>query len=59
MVGSSSHTKKKLAGKKCISNEEAIANTEAYFEIKHKAFYYYGIEKLEKRWNDCIVLELY
>ena len=40
--------KKKLAGKKFISNEEAIAKTEAYFEVKDKAFYNHGIEKLEK-----------
>ena len=41
-----------LAGKKFISNEEAIAETEAYFEVKDKAFYNHGIEELEKRWND-------
>ena len=37
---------------KFISNEEAIAETEAYFEVEDKAFYNHGIEKLEKRWND-------
>ena len=46
--------KKKLAGKKFILNEEAIAETEAYFEVKDKTFYNHGIEKLENRWNDCI-----
>ena len=46
-----------LAGKKFISNEEAIAETEAYNEVKDKALYNHGIEKLEKRWNDCIALE--
>ena len=37
--------------------KEAIAETEAYFEVKDKAFYNHGIEKLEKHWNDCIALE--
>ena len=46
-----------LAGKKFISNEEAIAETEAYFEVQDKAFYNHGIEKLEKPWNNCIALE--
>ena len=39
------------------SNEEVIAKAEAYFEAKDKSFYKHGIEKLEKRWNDCIALE--
>ena len=46
-----------LARKKFISNEEAIAETEACFEVIDKAFYNHSIEKLEKRWNDCIALE--
>ena len=46
-----------LAGKKFISNDEEVAETEAYCEVKFKAFYNHGIEKLEKRWNDCIALE--
>ena len=46
-----------LAGKKFISNEEAIAESEACFEVQDKAFYNHGIEKLEKHWNDCIALE--
>ena len=46
-----------IAGKKLIWNEEAIAETEANFEVKDKAFYNHGIEKLEKRTNDCIALE--
>ena len=46
-----------LAGNKFISNEEAIAETEAYFEVKDKTFYNHGNEKLEKRWNDCIAFE--
>lgn len=43
-----------LAGKKFKSNEEVIAETEAYFEAKPKSYYKTGIEKLEKRWNQCI-----
>ena len=49
--------KKMLQGKRFGSNEELIAETEAYFEAKDKSFYKHGIEKLEKRWNDCIALE--
>ena len=37
------------------SNEEVIAKTEAYFEAKDKSFYKTGIEKLQTRWNDCII----
>lgn len=52
-----SDLKKMLQGKKYQSNEEVIAETEAYFEAKEKSFYKHGIEKLENRWNDCITLE--
>ena len=38
-------------------NEEVIAEAEAYFESKDESFYEKGIEKLEKRWNECITLE--
>ena len=48
--------KKMLQGKRFGSNEEVIAETEAYFEAKEKSFYKHGIEKLEKRCNDCIAL---
>ena len=48
---------KMLQGKIFGSNEEVIAETEAYFEAKDKSFYKHGIEKLEKRWNDCIALK--
>ncbi|XP_055302592.1 histone-lysine N-methyltransferase SETMAR-like [Sitodiplosis mosellana] len=44
-------------GKRYGSNEEVIAETEAYFEAKDKSFYKTGIEKLERRWNDCITLK--
>ena len=46
-----------LQGKRFGSNEEAIAETEAYFEAKDKLFYSKGNEMLEKRWNECITLE--
>ena len=49
--------KRMLQGNRLGSNEEVIAETEAYFEAKVKSFYKYGIEKLEKRWNDCIAHE--
>ena len=49
--------KKMLQGKKFGSNEEVIAETEAYFEAKDKSFYKHGIEKLERRWKDCITLK--
>ena len=43
-----------LAGKKFRTNEEVMAETEAYFEAKYKSFYKSGIEMLERRWNDCV-----
>ena len=43
--------KKMLQGKRSGSNEETIAETEAYFEAKGKSFYKKGIEIFEKRWN--------
>ena len=46
-----------LQGKRSGSNEEVIAETEAYYEAKDKSFYKNGIEMLEKRWNECITLE--
>ena len=49
--------KNMLQGKRFGSNEEEISETEAYFEAKDKSFFKLGIEKLEKRWNDCIILE--
>ena len=39
------------------SNEEVIAETEAYFESKDESSYKKGIEKLENGWNKCITLE--
>ena len=55
--GLSTEVKKKRPHmqKKCC--EEVIAETEAYFECKDELFYKTAIEKLEKRWNECIALE--
>ena len=49
--------KKMLQGKRFSSNEEVIAETEAYFESKNDTFYKKGIGKLEKCCNECIMLE--
>ena len=46
-----------LQGKRFGFNEEVIAETEAFLESKDKSFYKKGIEKVEKRWNKCIILE--
>ena len=40
--------KKMLQGKRFGSNEEVLAETEAYFESKDESFYEKGIEMLEK-----------
>lgn len=52
-----SDLKRMLVGKKFSSNEEVIAETEAYFEANDKSYYKNGIEKLEDRYNQCITLE--
>jgi len=49
--------KRMLAGKKFSSDEEVIAETEAYFKDKNKSYYKNGIEKLCDRYNRCIDLE--
>ena len=46
-----------LQGKRFGSNEEEIAEIKAHFESKDESFYKKGIEKLEKRWDECITLE--
>ena len=46
-----SDLKRMLQGKIFGSNEEVIAETEAYFEAKDKSLYKNGIEMLETRWN--------
>jgi hypothetical protein len=49
--------KRMLAGKKFSTNEEVIAETEAYFEAMSKLYYKNGIEKLYDRYNRCIAFE--
>ena len=49
--------KKMLQGKRFGSNEQVIAETEAYFESKDESFYKKGIEKSENLRNECITLE--
>ena len=49
--------KRMLQGKRFGSNEEVIAETEAYFEAKDKSLCKKDIEILEKRWNECVTLE--
>ena len=49
--------RKMLQGKRFGSNEEVIAETEAYFASKDESFCKKGIEELEKRWNECITLK--
>ncbi|CAK1591418.1 unnamed protein product [Parnassius mnemosyne] len=51
------HLKRMLAGKKFKADEKVIAETEAYFEAKHKSHYKNGIEKLKDRYNQCIALD--
>ena len=46
-----------LQGKSFGFNEEVIAETEAYVESKDESFYKKDMEKLKKRWNECITLE--
>jgi len=49
--------KKWLGGKRFSSNEEAINETNAYFEELDKSYYSNGVKKLEHRWNKCIELK--
>ena len=46
------HTRKKFK-----SNDEVIAETEAYFDEKEKSYYKSDIEKLENRYTRCIALK--
>ena len=43
--------------KKLKSNDQVIAETEAYFDEKEKSYYKSSIEKLENRYTRCIALE--
>lgn len=42
-----------LGGKKFRSNEEIIAETEAYFEEFDKSYFLEGLKKWPKRWEKC------
>ncbi|GFU89220.1 histone-lysine N-methyltransferase SETMAR [Trichonephila clavipes] len=53
----SAYLKRMRQGKRFASNEEVIAEVEAYFESKVKSFYEKRIEKLENGWAKCIILE--
>ena len=50
--------KKWLAGRKFHSNNEVITECETYFEGQDKSFYRKGIQMLERRWTDCITLQV-
>ena len=39
------------------SNDEVIAETEAYFDEKEKSYYKSGTQKLENLYTRCIALE--
>lgn len=49
--------KKWLGGKRFSSNEEVIAETEAYFSEFDKKYFLEGLQKLEHRWMKCIELK--
>ncbi|XP_011066981.1 PREDICTED: histone-lysine N-methyltransferase SETMAR-like [Acromyrmex echinatior] len=49
--------KRWFRGKRFTSNEEVIAETEAYFEGLDVSYYRKGIEMLENRYTKCIALE--
>lgn len=49
--------KKWLAGKKFCSNEEVIADIEAYFGEFDKSYFLEGLKKWEERWEKCISLK--
>ena len=49
--------KKWLGGKRFTSNEEVIAETEAYFAEFDNEYFSEGLKKLEYRWTKCIELK--
>ncbi|EGI69773.1 Mariner Mos1 transposase, partial [Acromyrmex echinatior] len=49
--------KKWLGGKKFTSNEQVIAETEAYFAEFDKSYFSEGLQKWQKRWEKCILLK--
>ncbi|KAL0860950.1 hypothetical protein ABMA27_009481 [Loxostege sticticalis] len=46
--------KKWLGGKRFSSNEEVVAETEAYFSGFDKVFFFDGLKKLKHRWSKCV-----
>ncbi|KYQ59982.1 hypothetical protein ALC60_00953 [Trachymyrmex zeteki] len=46
-----------LGGKRFTSNEEVIAETEAYFAEFDKSYFSEGLKKWQKRWEKCILLK--
>lgn len=52
-----SNLKRWLQGKRFHSNDEVIAETDAYFAAFEKSYYSDGIKKIENRWERCIELE--
>lgn len=49
--------KKWLGGKRFGSNDDVIAETNAYFEGLERTYFLDGIQKIEKRWTKCIELK--
>ena len=49
--------KKWLAGRRFISNEEVISETNAHFAGLEPSYFAEGIKKLEYRWSKCIELQ--
>lgn len=49
--------KKSLAGKRFTSNDEVIAETNAYFDRVDKSHFLTSCQELEKRWARCIELK--
>jgi len=49
--------KKWFGGKRFITREQFIAETEAYFEGLNKSYCSDGLKKLENRWIKCIELK--
>ncbi|KAG5328298.1 SETMR methyltransferase, partial [Acromyrmex charruanus] len=48
---------KHLGGKKFTSNEEVIAETEAYFAEFDKSYFSERLKKWQKRWEKCVLLK--
>ena len=51
------NSKKWNGGQRFTSNEEVIAQTDAYFEDLPKSYFLNDLRKLEKRLEECIELK--